>query len=130
MKPDLVFVYGTLKRGCGNHYTLQRADGMFVNRAVTAERYPLVVDGLPYLLDVRGSGHRVHGELYRVEDAVGWRILDHLEGHPRFYRRRVLTCEVIGGDPVEAWTYFLQGDYGHLAHLAPVREYSRNLEFA
>jgi gamma-glutamylaminecyclotransferase len=128
--PDLVFVYGTLKRGCGNHHTIQRACGEFAGQAVTVDRLPLVVDGLPYLLDRVGQGHRVHGELYRVPDADGWRLLDRLEGHPRFYRRRVIACEVNGGDQVDAWTYFLQGDLGRFAHLTPLREYSRNLEFA
>ena len=129
MTPDLVFVYGTLKRGCGNHYTMQRAGGGFVGQAITAERFPLVVDGLPYLIDRSGCGHRVHGEIYRVPNAAGWSVLDRLEGHPRFYSRRVIGCEV-DGIAMDAWTYFIQGDLARFAHLTTVREYSRNLEFA
>lgn len=129
MTPDLVFVYGTLKRGHGNHRVMQRSGGEFVGASMTMECFPLVVDGLPYLLDRSGSGHRVIGEIYRISDADGWLHLDRLEGHPRFYRRRVIACEV-GGIAMDAWTYFLQGDYNRFAHLTPVREYSRNLEFA
>ena len=127
MSPDLVFVYGTLKRGCGNHGTMQSAGGEFVGQAVTVENFPLVVDGLPYLIDFKGCGHQVHGEIYRVPDASGWQILDRLEGHPRFYRRRVIVCEVDGVQK-ETWTYFIQSEIGRFAHLTPVREYSRSLE--
>ena len=73
--------------------------------------------------------HRVHGEIYRVPNAAGWSVLDRLEGHPRFYSRRVIGCEV-DGIAMDAWTYFIQGELGRFAHLPPVREYSRNLEFA
>lgn len=128
MSPDLVFVYGTLKRGHGNHRVMQQAGGEFVGEALTAEKFPLVVDGLPYLLDRSGEGHHVQGELYRVTDPEGWIRLDRLEGHPRFYRRRVIACEV-GGASVEAWTYFLQGDYGRFGRLKAVPEYRGRLAF-
>lgn len=127
--PDHVFVYGTLKRGHGNHRVMQMAGGELVGTAMTVERFPLVVEGLPYLLDRSGSGHRVIGEIYRVPDSEGWYQLDRLEGHPRFYRRRAIACEV-DGVFMSAWAYFLQGDYNRFAHLTPVREYSRNLEFS
>ena len=92
----LVFVYGTLKRGCHNHGLLQRTRAEFISTGRTASKFPLVVDGLPYLLDMPGKGHRVEGEIYRVNSAEGWSALDRLEGHPRFYQRRL--TEIAGDD--------------------------------
>ncbi len=127
--PDLCFVYGTLRRGCGNHHVMQRAGGEFVGQAALSDRYPLVVDGLPYLLPIKGKGHHVVGELYRIPRVSGWRVLDRLEGHPNFYRREAVGCSM-GDEELVTWIYFLNRGYGHLTHLQPVREYSRNLEFA
>ena len=77
----LVFVYGTLKRGFGNHSVMKRAGGEFVSCGRTVERYPLVVSGLPYLLDIRGQGYQVEGEIstgFRMPKAggfwTGWRV--------------------------------------------------------
>ncbi|SEQ47964.1 gamma-glutamylaminecyclotransferase [Ectothiorhodospira magna] len=129
MKPDLVFVYGTLKRGHGNHRVMQRAAGEFIGEAITVERFPLVVDGLPYLLDSSGEGHHVIGELYRVSDDAGWSYLDRLEGHPTFYRRRVISCEV-DGVVMDAWVYFLQAPDRRLRELEAVREYTDRMVYA
>jgi gamma-glutamylaminecyclotransferase len=104
---DLVFVYGTLKRGLGNHRVMQGAGGEFVTAARTEDSFPLVVDGLPYLLDMPGCGHRVEGEVYRVSSDEGWARLDRLEGHPNFYRRRVITVLGEDGTRHEAWAYFV-----------------------
>ena len=121
--PDLCFVYGTLRRGCGNHHVMQRAGGEFVGQAVLLDRYPLVVDGLPYLLPIKGKGHHVIGELYRIPKD-GWEVLDRLEGHPRFYRRRVESF-LLNGELVEAWAYFLARVDARLRRLPPVREFGK-----
>ncbi|MBE2180195.1 MAG: gamma-glutamylcyclotransferase [Chthoniobacterales bacterium] len=107
MQTDLLFVYGTLKRGLGNHRVMRDAEGEFLAEVRTEDRLPLVIDGLPYLLDMPGRGHCVEGELYRVTSAEGWARLDRLEGHPRFYRRRVIGVVEENGRRREAWAYFL-----------------------
>lgn len=103
----LVFVYGTLKRGFGNHRVMQMAGGQFVCEGKTAYRLPLIQRGLPFLLDQPGRGHHVEGEIYRVPDEAGWRRLDRLEGHPDFYRRKLTDIVGDDGETYEAWTYFL-----------------------
>ena len=107
ISPDLLFVYGTLKRGLGNHRVIRDANGEFVAMVRTEDRLPLVIDGLPYLLDLPGRGHRVEGELYRVESSEGWALLDRLEGHPNFYRRRVIAVVEESGQSHDAWAYFV-----------------------
>jgi gamma-glutamylaminecyclotransferase len=127
MKPDLVFVYGTLKRGCGNCGTMEWARGEFVSNATTMECHPLMVEGLPYLLERAGEGYRVRGEIFRIPPK-GWFFLDRLEGHPRLYQRKVIQCELENGSTVQAWTYFIQGDLKRFAPLQPVEEYFDKME--
>jgi gamma-glutamylaminecyclotransferase len=103
--PNLCFVYGTLRRGHGNHAVMRQAGGAFLGNAVSVRKFPLVIKGLPYLLDLPGQGEPVTGEIYRIPEK-GWELLDRLEGHPDFYRRRVESF-VLHGSPVQAWVYFL-----------------------
>jgi gamma-glutamylaminecyclotransferase len=103
--PNLCFVYGTLRRGHGNHAVMRQAGGAFLGNAVSVRKFPLAIKGLPYLLDLPGQGEPAEGEIYRVPEK-GWELLDRLEGHPGFYRRRVESF-VLRGPPVQAWVYFL-----------------------
>ena len=114
---NLVFVYGTLQKEFGNHRVMQRAGGEFIGKARTFNKYPLVVEGLPYLLDSRGDGENVEGEIYEVPDE-GFSDLDQLEGHPNFYERRIKTFVLEKTEDmsdfdsesrtVKAWVYFLK----------------------
>lgn len=117
----LVFVYGTLKRGFHNHGLMRQIGAQFVCPGTTVEEFPLVVHGLPYLLDLPGEGYRVDGEIYRVTDD-GFALLDRLEQHPRWYRRRVISVKGDGGEAYEAWAYFLLDPDG-LELLSPVERY-------
>jgi len=92
---DLLFVYGTLKRGLTNHHHLGGA--RFV-----AEAW---MDGValhdlgPFPMAVAGDGHAV-GELYRV-DGDQLARLDRFEGVPRLYERRLRPLS----DGRQAWIY-------------------------
>lgn len=103
-----VFVYGSLKRGFYNHHCLDGA--LLVGEAETAERFPLIPGThYPFLVDEAGEGHRVKGEVYIVDDG-GLARLDRLEGHPHYYRRRMIDVKLGEGcEPVEALAYFIQG---------------------
>jgi len=85
-----VFVYGTLKKGLGNHRYL---DGQrFVGEGITTERYPLIGENFPfpYLLDLKGKGELVKGELYEVSYENLTERLDVLEGYPTHYKRKII----------------------------------------
>lgn len=114
---DLCFVYGTLRQGHGNHHVMRNAGGQYIGRAVSVEPFPLVFEGLPYLLDMPGQGEPVSGEVYKIPKK-GWEPLDRLEGHPNFYRRRVEHF-IVEGVLFEAWVYFLARE-STLAKLAEV----------
>lgn len=105
----LLFVYGTLKKGHFNHARMMGSDGLsgtavFEGSATTCEAYPLYVQGLPFLLNIPGTGHPVHGEVYRV-DAVKLNLLDRFEGHPHSYRRDKVKVDC-HGEQLECQTYF------------------------
>ncbi len=102
----VVAVYGTLKQGHGNHDRFLR-DAHYLGSGTTADCYPLVINGLPYLLDDRDSGYNVEVELYSVSDSLLSR-LDGLEGHPAWYRRRQIPIVLDGtGELCDAWVYLM-----------------------
>jgi gamma-glutamylcyclotransferase (GGCT)/AIG2-like uncharacterized protein YtfP len=100
-----VAVYGTLKSGHGNHDRFLK-DAYCLGAGWTCDRYPLIADGLPYLLDRKGEGWNVKVEVYRVDDSLLAR-LDGLEGHPNWYRRREIPIQLDKGGTVNAWTYLI-----------------------
>jgi gamma-glutamylaminecyclotransferase len=120
-----VFVYGTLKRGFPNHATL--ADALFVGQARTVEAYPLVVQGpwfSPALLPEAGSGLRVSGELWDVDDAK-FSELDELESlnRPTGYVRELIMVEHPDGAAERVWVYFKPRDRIQVIHSDPVADY-------
>lgn len=113
----LVFVYGSLKTGSPNNALLVDGHATRLGDAITAERY-LLLDGFsfPYLVnpaklrhmtDCEGMLGRIKGEAYRVDDET-LVALDHLESHPRFYKREKIVIENPNRSVAGfAWVYFL-----------------------
>ena len=118
---NLVFVYGSLKKGFGNHRLLARAK--FIANACIFDGKMLDLGAFPALIE----GHMdIEGELYAVDDAT-FAALDRLEGHPTFYERKKVevypSTEEGGMDCEEAWCYFLSEDSReHYEKLCPVIE--------
>lgn len=103
LEDNLVAVYGTLKKGNGNYHRYL-SDSTFVGHGKTAHKYPLIVDGLPYMIDEKGTGHNVKVDVFKVSDMV-LRDLDMLEGHPNWYERKK-TDIMVGGKKMTCWLYF------------------------
>ena len=104
-----VFVYGSLKRGFGNHSLL--AMSKFHGCPSTAEdcyhmnslgAFPAVTT----VSDDSENGYSISGELYTVDSAT-LRKLDQLEGNGSFYTRQLVRID----SPVikEAWIYLMSG---------------------
>lgn len=95
---NLVFVYGTLKNGYGNHHCMKRASGEFLGESSVQDlkiynycsHFPAVAEG---------EGGRVYGEVYRVKDMAP---LDTLEGYPRLYTRKIFQTSY-----GPAWVYLM-----------------------
>lgn len=115
---ELVFSYGTLKRGFPNHTLMVQWSAAFIAEATTVRTYPLIVAGpwnVPFMLDVPGHphGHRVEGELFTL-DTAGLQALDRFEGVGRDYYARVpieVQASSVGDHdrPVTAWCYVRSG---------------------
>ena len=119
---NVVFVYGTLKRGLYNSKFLSTGGAALIGTAQTKTKLPLVTDEyyVPYLLQMPGMGKSIQGELYAVNDEVLGK-LDELEGVPTYYVREKLPiknlkleiCEKKGKTLVETldaltpWVYMM-----------------------
>ena len=103
---DYVFVYGTLKRGFGNHVVMRDARGEFSDVAeIKGAKMYSYHGAFPFITFTSNEEDVVYGELYylppsRVDE--GMEILDMLEGYPNFYNRK--RVEVAGKS---AWVYFM-----------------------
>ncbi|KAK7271832.1 hypothetical protein RJT34_28047 [Clitoria ternatea] len=108
-KPHTIFAYGTLKEGFPNHDLMEglisRDDAVCIGTYFTHHPYPLVCGphGIPYLINLPGSGHRIKGQLYAVSDDA-LILLDHFEGVAAGYYERLPVAVVAaeGGGMVEA----------------------------
>jgi gamma-glutamylcyclotransferase (GGCT)/AIG2-like uncharacterized protein YtfP len=81
-----VFVYGTLKRGYGNHRLLIGRSIFVGADSIRGKLYDL--GNFP---GVWHGNDLVQGEVYKIAGPEVLRDLDCLEGHPRFYKRTRVT---------------------------------------
>ena len=113
-----VFVYGTLKRGHGNHALLETS--RFLGEAATLKTYWMITTGVfPIVLDAVPEGFAaplaIAGEIYHVDDAT-LQELDGLEREGRSYDRKVTEVHE-AGRKVEAHIYVGVAGYWHEKHL-------------
>ena len=103
--PHLVFVYGTLMQGHGNHgwLLLGNPDARFVGRGV-AENLGLynVTQGFPGV--IREQGASTKGEVYEVGNAT-LRRMDNLESEGHMYLREKCVVHMENGELIESWIY-------------------------
>lgn len=105
----LVFVYGSLKRGFGNHGFLENSKFLGITDTVhrVYRMYPLF-GSFPTVVATNDEAYAITGELYEV-DYDTLKRLDILEGDGHMYTRR-LTSVHNGSDTVEAWMYMMPED--------------------
>ncbi len=122
--PDLLFVYGTLRRASGHE-----AHGLLAAAAVPVGegwvRGDLHrADGYPCLVAVDGATGRVRGEVYRLTAVEGWTTLDRYEHcdpvDPArgLFRRVRAQVTLDDGRRLEAWVYLYNGDTAALHPIA------------
>jgi gamma-glutamylcyclotransferase (GGCT)/AIG2-like uncharacterized protein YtfP len=108
VKPDLLFVYGILKRGL--ELDLEKYGQKFLGVACLpkARLYGIHVGvGLRMTEDETDIAH---GELFQITEPKLWHnFLDKIENNGYVYTRRVVTVHVADGagdtSPQQAWTY-------------------------
>lgn len=101
---NYIAVYGTLKFGYSN-YSRFLGNSKFIDSAETCDRYPLIVDGLPYMVEEKGLGYHVDVDVFAVSDSQ-LATIDTLEGHPRWYQRKQVKVKTLGGKEILVWIYF------------------------
>lgn len=83
-----VYVYGTLKRGYGNHRLLEREGVMMLGHAETLDHFDMINSGFPVIVP-NDQGLPVVGEVYDIGDNEDiLRSLDALEGEGVMYDRK------------------------------------------
>jgi len=93
--PNFVFIYGTLKRGFPNH-DKPLLGRFYRGTCKSLDAYPLVVANKffsPVLIDEKGNGLNVYGELYNVSNEVLDK-LDILEGVGKAWGYYRISIEV------------------------------------
>jgi gamma-glutamylcyclotransferase (GGCT)/AIG2-like uncharacterized protein YtfP len=101
---NLVAVYGTLKKGHSNFNNYLDYNN-FISSGVTLEKYPFIVEGLPYVSSNKGYGHNVEVDVMLVDDDELFE-LDCLESHPNWYERKEVQIHTEDHGVVTAWLYF------------------------
>jgi len=101
-----VFVYGSLKRGFGNHSLLEHAKYLGNTETVNCayKMHPLF-GSFPAVTACTNDGYSIIGELYEVDEQT-LQSLDMLEGNGSMYTR-YLTQVYDGPQVVEAWMYMM-----------------------
>ena len=115
---DLVFVYGTLKKGYSNHQLFKQAE--FLAHATTSG-IMLNLGAFPAIINGKA---RVFGELYKITPEI-LAFLDRLEGHPHFYERKLVDLKTQDidemGEDIKAWCYFLsKGAQEYYQEVCPI----------
>ena len=100
-KPQLVAVYGSLLKGLSNHRVL--ADSVLLGNDTVHGFIMYDLGAFPAIL--KGEGV-IDAEIYEVVNSQIMQGLDHLEGHPNFYKRELAKTSY--GD---AWIYVLNIEY-------------------
>jgi len=104
LEDNLVAVYGTLKKGYSN-YNRFLMSSKHVGKGKTEDKYPLLIRGLPYLIEQKGFGYNVEVDVFKVSDAKV-KELDALEGHPHWYCRKQIPIKMKDGSVLTCWVYF------------------------
>ncbi|UOF79326.1 gamma-glutamyl cyclotransferase [Caudoviricetes sp.] len=116
MNKHLIAVYGSLKKGFGNHRLLKSSE--FLGTGETFPVFKMIsLTNYPGLLDGEDS---IEVEVYEVDDAT-FRALDLLEGYPSFYNRVLTIVTLENEQTVPAWIYKLNTDnnYYHSSYERP-----------
>lgn len=105
-----VFVYGTLKRGQGNHHLINQEPEATIIAELPFRMISL--GGFPALIPSDGTNYQIVGEVYSVDKDTFAR-LDRLEGYPQLYDRMQMDLKPFGIDD-KAWFYYMRLNNGYM----------------
>ena len=101
---EMLFVYGSLKKGFDNHHLLNK-HAKRIGKAITVSKFGMFEDSFgnyPYLIPVPQM--RIHGELYEIHRKELLEKLDRFEGYPDYYEKKKILVKTHRGT-VRAFVY-------------------------
>ena len=101
---EMLFIYGSLKKGFDNHHLLGKY-AKRIGKAITIGKFAMFEDtfgNYPYL--IAASQTRIHGELYEIQRVELLKKLDRFEGYPEYYQRKKILVKTHRGT-VRAFVY-------------------------
>ena len=104
LQDNLIAVYGTLKKGYSNYHTYLH-NSKYIGKGTTQDKYPMIIEGLPYVIDKKGKGKNINVDVFKVSKG-SLRNIDSLEGHPQWYRRKEIEVVMKSGSILKCWIYF------------------------
>jgi len=111
----LLAVYGTLRNRYANHEfyikdALEDGRAKFIGKGKTLDKYTMYCAGIPFVIEDEPTSNIVV-EVYEIRDEDVMRRIDMLEGHPEWYRRKLVPVVLDNGEVIDAWMYFyVSGD--------------------
>jgi gamma-glutamylaminecyclotransferase len=118
---NLFFVYGTLKRGEGNHRLLE--DSKYVGKGLTLATYKAYHCGFP-AVSPDDEGLPMLGELYNVDSHLVVQALDRLESNGSFYTRIIRPVKILDffEQEVNAWIYEVNDATRYFGGYCPINQ--------
>jgi gamma-glutamylaminecyclotransferase len=104
LQDNLIAVYGTLKKGYSNYNHYLRS-AKYIGSGKTKDKYPMIIDGLPYVLKNKGLGKNVNVDVFKVSNTT-FKEVDKLESHPNWYFREEVEIKMSKGRTLKCWLYF------------------------
>lgn len=124
---ELLFVYGSLKKGFDNHNLLSKY-AKRLGKARTVKKFAMYEDSFgnyPYLIDAPLS--KIKGELYQITRAELMQRIDEFEGAPDYYERKKI--EVKSHHGVKRAFVYIQSNTAIPEDQKALNEWTNNSEY-
>ena len=124
---ELLFVYGSLKKGFDNHNLLSKY-AKRLGKAHTVKKFSMYEDSFgnyPYLVDVPFA--KIKGELYEITRAELMQKIDEFEGAPDYYIRKKI--EVKSHHGVQRAFVYIREDAEVSDTQEPLKEWVNNIDY-
>lgn len=124
---ELLFVYGSLKKGFDNHNLLSKY-AKRLGKARTVKKFAMYEDSFgnyPYLIDAPLS--KIKGELYQITRAELMQRIDEFEGAPDYYERKKIEVKFHHG--VKRAFVYIQSNTAIPEDQQALNEWTNNSEY-
>ena len=106
---NIVFVYGTLKKGFPNSHIMKNSKFLGTGETVDKmQMHSCVNKQFPFVIDSDKKSN-IRGEAYLIDDDTE-KDLDYLEGVPNLYIRKIKDIKLDTGNTVQALMYIKNED--------------------